>query len=387
MMSEQSSDPELRAALTSAAKKINPTPPSFSTIQAAGRRRRHQRMALATAVSAVAIAGVAATALAVVPQRSQVGEPAAPPTSTTTPLPSSIPTSAPPSHPTSTASAPVPSTPTATASASPAPPCTTAQLKVSGPGSWAGAGSFGQVFTITNVSPQPCGLPGWITNLHGTTSTGRHQVVKIDRTDREFDFTGNAATLPPGEHAGFGFTEANPDDLCATLHPNVVTIPWITFSIGPKATFTKNLMLPADEPDPIELGCGARSVGVSEIGALVVPNSQKPKKYDVEATETVPKRVHGGQKINYTVTLTNKSKIALPLVPCPTYGAELKGLATKDVTGQLDCGGQTSLAVGGSISFHLSITVPVPPQTERVPMIWWDSRFNSLAASSITVTK
>lgn len=378
-MPEQSPDPDLRAALTSAANSLHPTPPPFSAIRAAGRRRRRQRVVLATAVSAVAIAGVTATALAVVPQRSQVGEPVAPSASTVTPAPSSTPT-----HPTSTASSPASSAPSASSDTPPAAPCTTAQLKVSDPGSAPAAGSVAQVFTITNVSSQPCRLPHWVTNVHGTTNSGSQQVLRLYRTGPEFYFTGNAATLPADGHAGFGFTESDPS-MCGTPQSKVTTITSVTFSIGPKATFTKNLLLPANEPDPILLSCGAHGVGVSQIGTLVPP--PKPK-YDVETTRTVPATVAAGQKLNYTITLTNKSKVAAPLTPCPSYTAFFEPYPSgqKDqASGQLDCAGQASLPPGGSISFHL--TIVAPPQSGRLKLVWSADRFHTGTGAPVAVTK
>lgn len=379
MMSQQSPDPDLCAALTSAANTLNPTPPPFSAIRAAGRRRRQQRMVLATAASAVAIAGVAATALAVVPQRSQIGEPIAPPASTATPPASSIPTSPP-----SPASPPASSAPSASSDTSAAAPCTTAQLKISDPGSAPGAGSVAQVFTITNVSSQPCRLPRWVTNAHGTTSSGKHQVLNLSRTGPEFNFTGNATTLPAGGHAGFAFTESNPS-MCGTPQSEVTTITSVTFSIGPKATFTKNLLLPATDPDPILLGCPTHAVAVSEIGTPVRP--PKPK-YDIETSRKVPATVVAGQKLNYTITLTNKSKIAAPLTPCPTYTAYVQSLRNTyhhDVSGPLDCAGQTSLTPGGSISFHL--TIPAPPQPGHLKLGWSADRFHTSTGAIVAVTK
>lgn len=92
MMPEQPPDPDLHDLLTRAADTLDPIPPPLETVQAAGRRRRHQRAAVLTGVSLAVVAGLTATAFAAMTPASQLAEPAAHPT----------PTAGTPSKPTST---------------------------------------------------------------------------------------------------------------------------------------------------------------------------------------------------------------------------------------------------------------------------------------------
>lgn len=227
---------------------------------------------------------------------------------------------------------------------------------------WEAAGSFGQTFTITNASSQPCGLPRWVTNVHGTIGGKRQALSKLARTGRdEASYPLSATTLAPGEQAAFEFGEGDPA-MCGTPQPEVKLVTSVTFSIGPKATFTKRLTLKPKGSEAIVLDCDGP--WITEIGAARANAPSWPEN-NIETSGEVPTRVAAGQPMDYTVTVTNdNSNVALSLSPCPRYSAWF-GMNQDVVNGRLDCGGQRSLPPDGSISFHLSIRAPSRPGKVR----------------------
>jgi hypothetical protein len=96
---------------------------------------------------------------------------------------------------------------------------------------------------------------------------------------------------------------------------------------------------------------------------------------------SVPSRVRSGQRLDYTVTLTNPTATAVPLDPCPSYRQSLinvlrlpdKQGATS--TNQLNCAAApASVPAHGSITFQLRLdTTGVPAGDRRLIWDWLGS--------------
>ncbi|HEY0168394.1 MAG TPA: hypothetical protein VGB75_15235 [Jatrophihabitans sp.] len=91
---------------------------------------------------------------------------------------------------------------------------------------------------------------------------------------------------------------------------------------------------------------------------------------------SVPSRVRSGQRLDYSVTLTNPSATAVSLQPCPDYRQSLidvlklpdKDGATR--TGQLNCAAApTSVPANGSITFQMRLDTKGVPAGER-RLVW-----------------
>ena len=262
-------------------------------------------------------------------------------------------------------SKPVSSAPPSSASPS-AAACTAAQLKLSAPQPDPGGMSkVGQVFTITNTDSQPCALTDHVTNVHGRTTDGTPNALsQLAQGDDPYFETTVVPDLVAGGHATFEFIEGAPS-VCARPQSKV-TIASITFSIGPDAIFTADL---ASDPMPLACGYGVTKLGVPD------PNLKSPPKpnYQIQVTRTVPSRIVAGQQMDYTITVTNTGPSARSLSPCPTYTAFLAAYPGDDrhqVTGQLHCGGHTSIPAGGSITFKLSVPVPAEPGVTALKFGW-----------------
>ena len=225
----------------------------------------------------------------------------------------------------------------------------------------------GQIFTITNISSQPCALPDRVTNPDGITSSGTPDALSdLGQGDRYYAAPMGVPVLAAGRQAMFGFIEGDPS--ACELPQAKVTVTSITFSIGPAATFTADLTA-----DPMLLGCGAPWVtAIGAAGAGSVPNAAAPT-YQLDTTRSVPSQLIAGQPMHYTITVTNTGSNAVPLSSCPSYTASLEaypGDHGDEVNGQLDCGGQTSIPPGGSISFHGVIPVPSQPGAPDLKFGW-----------------
>lgn len=242
--------------------------------------------------------------------------------------------------------------------------------------------SIGQVVTVTNTGSQSCALPDHVSNVHGTNADGTPNALSqlVQEDDRYYQTPESVPELTPGRRATFEFDEGAPG-ACEMSNSEATRVTSVTFSIGPDATFTADL---TSGTVPMLLGCGG--YGVTEFGAPD-PNAKpdrKPK-YDVESTRTVPSRIVGGQQMHYTITVTNKGRNTVPLSSCPTYTAFLAaspGDHSDQITGQLDCGGQTSIPAGGSIKFRLSIPVPSQLGVTAFKFGWWANGPSPIAEAS-----
>lgn len=369
--------------------------PSSDVLQQAERRRGSRRVAAVVAgLGALQLIAVL-TVVFVGHDRGAVLAAEISPTVSAIPTVSVIPTGS--ASPSASARPTVSPSPSASRTVAPPPstaaPCTTAQLRVSGPVLTEWAGGYGQLFEITNAGSRPCGLPRWVTNVHGTTSTGRHMVLsKLGRGGRDLNYPVKVPTLAPGGRAWFSFSEADPGS-CGLLQAKV-TITTVTFSIGPKATFTEDLTRDPGRPDPISLGC--ETPGVGEFGAprslaTKIPLDVNSPENNIETSLSAPAQVAAGQRFDYTVTVSNDNSYdALSLSPCPHYFAIWYGMYKHPVMRKLDCRGQKSLPGDHSISFHLSLRAPA--QTGTMSLVWGVEELRSGladvgAGATIVVTK
>lgn len=96
---------------------------------------------------------------------------------------------------------------------------------------------------------------------------------------------------------------------------------------------------------------------------------------------SVPRRLRSGQRLDYTLTLTNPGPVPVPLDPCPSYRQSLidvlelpdkKGATS---TNQLNCAAApASVPAHGSVIFQLRLdTTKVPPGDRRLVWDWLGS--------------
>ncbi|MDQ1742797.1 MAG: hypothetical protein QOE23_1136 [Pseudonocardiales bacterium] len=96
---------------------------------------------------------------------------------------------------------------------------------------------------------------------------------------------------------------------------------------------------------------------------------------------SVPRRVRSGQTLDYSVTLTNPTSVAVSLDPCPSYRQSLIDLLKlpdkkgSTSTGRLNCAAApASVPAHGSITFRLRLeTAGVPAGDRRLVWDWLGS--------------
>lgn len=90
----------------------------------------------------------------------------------------------------------------------------------------------------------------------------------------------------------------------------------------------------------------------------------------LEAHIRVPTQVPAGIPLNYFVTLTNPTPVAVTLSPCPSYTVLFQAATTTTKSLFLNCDAVTSIAPGVTVSYALQFDVPAATTPGPVQFAW-----------------
>jgi hypothetical protein len=235
-------------------------------------------------------------------------------------------------------------------------PCTARDLAGRTTGGGAGLGVGTQQLTFTNISRTPCTLSGGPRALIGVTRAGGHVVVMGPGTGagRHLD---EVANLLPG---AVGYA-----DVIGPRYSKCISDP--TYA-SLEVELADHTVVAIATPKPWErltVGCHY------DLTAFGTPHHYLPEPtYPTDplvATTTMPQQVVAGTTIDYTVTLSNPTAKTVPLSPCPSYEEAVNVFGVHDtidghdLTYQLNCAGNTTVAPGEALTFAMRIPAPAGP--------------------------
>lgn len=90
----------------------------------------------------------------------------------------------------------------------------------------------------------------------------------------------------------------------------------------------------------------------------------------LKAEIVAPASVRAGQRLQYSVRLTNVSRRQYRFDPCPSYYENLKSVQTQAESYQLNCASLGVLAPGASATFAMVIQVPAAMEPGSVGLVW-----------------
>ncbi|MGH2972142.1 MAG: DUF4232 domain-containing protein [Gaiellaceae bacterium] len=229
-----------------------------------------------------------------------------------------------------------------------APACHARQLRVRQGRGGAAAGTLYERLVLTNVSKRSCLLRGYPT-ITGVGSSGSRVRLRPRREGFTF-FQLVASNVLPGAHTFIGLATSDGCD-GGTRKPSVYRE--LDISIGNGETVR-----------------AAPSVRVEDVCGLFVSSFGVPARYTplkpapgtpatLSASVQLPKMIHAGKLLRYTVTLSNQSATAIALDPCPGYneGIYAAGLVVRRWLA-LNCDTVHTIAPHSQVRYAMELAIP-----------------------------
>lgn len=229
-----------------------------------------------------------------------------------------------------------------------APACHAGQLRVSQGRGGAAAGTLYERFVFTNVGTRSCLLRGYPT-ISGVDARGMRVRLRPRREGVTF-FQLVAANVPPAAHTFLGLATS---DGCEGGTRKAIVYRKLDISIGNGET--------------VRAAADAR---VEEVCGLFVSSFGLPARYTplkpapgtpatLSASVQLPKAIHPGKLLRYTVTLSNLTATAIALDPCPGYneGIYAAGLVVRRWLA-LNCDIVHTVAPHSKVQYAMELAIP-----------------------------
>lgn len=234
-----------------------------------------------------------------------------------------------------------------------APACRASKVRIGQGRGGAAAGTLYERLVFTNVGKRSCLLHGY-PMITGVDSRGRRVRLRPRREGFTF-FQLVAANVSPGAHTFIGLATS---DGCEGGTRKPIVYRELTISIGDGETVR-----------------AAPDVRVEEVCGLFVSNFGLPARYaplkpapgtpaTLSASAQLPKTIHPGKLLTYTVTLSNRTATEIVLDPCPAYneGIYASGLVVRRWLA-LNCDTVHTIAPHSKVRYamELAIRATAPP--------------------------
>jgi hypothetical protein len=269
-----------------------------------------------------------------------------------------------------------------------APICRVEQLRATGAVVGAAAGNVDERFTFTNVSDATCLLRGFPT-ISGLAPDGRR--VRLDPTrspNGTFFGTEEPSDMPPDHHV---YLDLGTEDVtCSLSHP--IVYHELTFGLPDGSSLTSHARLPrlCGGWEMNRFGLPPRTT------ATIPPRPGSPDTLRVTISPQLETRADA--TLRYVVTLANRTKVAVRLVPCPSYTETMYVVYTV-INGKhrwwpgqprirpsffLNCDEVRVIAPGRRV--HFSMRLQVPPMPPGLAKFAWLLNTPAQPATSTMLT-
>jgi hypothetical protein len=242
-------------------------------------------------------------------------------------------------------------------------PCKASQLVGRLIGSAPGAAQVTTTLLLSNAGKAPCTIDAGPNSAAGILTDGTTQPLTIGSPIDGLDnLVGPPANLRPGRSAQVVISSVAGTGFCSDSH----TYSLAAMAIG-VGTGTVRITFPPPGPaypGPLTLyTCGSQVPIVADFGTPGPSQTPPPSSLDVlTVSRSMPATVTPGTTADYAVTLTNPTRQAVKLSPCPSYEEFIAPTGTKP--GQdasyyyLNCQAAPSIPAHGKLTFDMEIQVP-----------------------------
>lgn len=232
-----------------------------------------------------------------------------------------------------------------------------------------GAGTYAYIYSAQNTAKRACyvsGRPG--VKLAGQALAGGPNVLDV-----------TAGALAPGSSATFAVTQ----------RPRAGCTPAFSRSGVPRTSVVAahiqiGARPPAATADGTIRTSRCSTTEVSQIG--LAPTSPKPDQLSPLTIQLrAPERVRAGRTLDFTVTITNSTRAAIRLSPCPSYETGISSAPA--VAYQLNCA-RPAIGAGQSRVYDMRFAVPASTPAGPAKIGWFLLNSTRTGAGGfITITK
>jgi hypothetical protein len=230
-----------------------------------------------------------------------------------------------------------------------APRCRPSQLRVTRGRSGVGTGNLYERLIFKNTGVEPCLLRGYPA-ITADTPTGRRVLHP-----RHFNLGLVPANLPPGgrTYLDFGTSDCG----CRCLRPHPLRYRNLAFTLPGGGRLATGASLVVD------CFLGMTPFGLPE--RFRDPKARPGAAGTLKSRINLPRLVHNGATIFYTVTLTNPTDVAVSLQPCPGYTDGLnRSLA-------LNCDTVHEIPPHSHVDFAMRLRLPAKYTRAGIAKVVW----------------
>jgi hypothetical protein len=226
--------------------------------------------------------------------------------------------------------------------------------------------------TVTDVGSRPC-FVGPTPDVSFFTTNGQIPIAKGPPWSGEIVYLSpDRAPAPPYFGSAIGEIDVNPCHLAQPLDSMLVnlgeTLGSVRVSPGPAAGWGTSCPI-GQETYFTEL------YGLPNDGSI---GGYLPR---TEATLAAPASAQPGQRVNFTIKLTNEAEVGTgiggtPVNPtwtftrCPMFYEEVEGVVGTFHTSPFDCANAKPIPPGGSEAFNMHIDIPSGASAGPATLIW-----------------
>ena len=247
--------------------------------------------------------------------------------------------------------------PTTTTSPKPVPPpCTPEVLTVGSVISQGAMGSAVQAVPVANIGRRSCSIPDDPTTVTALGANGSRDYLTVKPLEQI-----GTTSIPSGTSVTFMMQTSDFCDASGTLRPtNHYSSVEIDLTTGVLVLKNVQLLLCANQIFAGFQPSRARSVPSQGSVASLSPRLQ------------LPETIKAGSTLSYVVTLGNQTNTDVSLAPCPVYREEIFVPSDSPQkisrTLQLNCSSIHSIRPHSQASFEM--VIPVPSQTAPAKFSW-----------------
>lgn len=233
---------------------------------------------------------------------------------------------------------------------------------------------------IRNESRSPCRAEGRARRITGIQA-GVRRTLHLYRED--FPGPYSPVVLKPGEAAGLTMTYIGRCDLPEDKRQPPYRDLYLTAFGG------EIKIRPGGGIGELDLGCRPPSeddIGATDIGVVVetqyAPDPTQSLRVRIQES---PAPVRPGEVLRYVVTLSNPTREAIALDPCPSFSQSVPDLGVKSPN-QLNCPKARPVPARGEERFAMQLTIPSTAAPGRYPLHWLPSSIDvDPAETTLTV--